>query len=170
MSGPDFVLCWFVLEQKKNTLTVLRLLPVKLYFMCRWLVTYLASSTFNSVICVGRNVPFESLETSSCMGSSLELTGWREPKHHLALGELVIEPTQFKMAFCSWVHPVNLWRDDSSSWAPSGSSGSWSLRGAGVCSWQASPLPWCQILPGAHSLFREMLPCRTQPRIDKLRK
>lgn len=143
--------------------------PIKLYFMCRWLVTYLASSAFNSVICVGRNV--ESLETSSCIGSNPEPIGWRELKHHLALGKLGIKPTRFKMAFlllgsfCESVEGVSP--------PPELHLGVQGPRASVTrCPLVASisPFPWCQSLPGTNSLLREMLPCRTQPRTDKLRK
>lgn len=106
---------------EKNTCRVLWLLPqLSYFFTCRWLVTYLASSAFNSIICVGRNEPFECVETSSCVGSNPEPIGWRELKHLLALGGLAIEPAWFKMVLCSWIRPVNPWKDDSSSRAPSG--------------------------------------------------
>lgn len=121
--------------------------PSKLYFMCRWLVAYLASSAFNSTICVGRNV--ESLETPSCTVSNPEPIGWRELKRHLGLGGLVIKPVQFKMAFCSCVHPPKL--------RPCASAKHLSI-------------PWCQTLPGADPLLCEVLPCPTKPRTDKLRK
>lgn len=114
-SLPWYVRAWLCtllvcIAAEKNTFKVLRLLPIKLYFVCRWLLTYLASSTYNSVICVGRNVPFESLETSSpnrVQSGAHWIQGTEA--HHLAFGELVIKPAQFKMAFCSWVYPVKGW-------------------------------------------------------------
>lgn len=113
-----FLVC--IAVEKKYLYSSVIASPIKLYFMCRWLVTYLASFAFNSMICFGRSVPFESLEMAICIGSDPEPVGRRGLKHHLALGELVIKPARFKMAFCSWVHRVNPWRDDPSSWAPSG--------------------------------------------------
>lgn len=132
---------------------VLRLL---LQISCILCVAYLASSAFNSMICVGRNV--ESLETPSCTGSNPEPTGWRELKCHLALGGPVIKPVQFKMAFCSWVHPVN----------PEGTVPPPKLRPC--ASVRHLSIPWCQTLPGAVPLLPEMLPCPAKPRTDKPRK